>query len=68
MKQLLILSGKGGTGKTTAATAFVHFSHTHACADCDVDAPNLHIANSIQGTPITQEFQGMPRAFINPDD
>ena len=43
MKHLLILSGKGGTGKTTTAAAFIHFSQTRAMADCDVDAPNLHL-------------------------
>ncbi|MCK9171395.1 MAG: ATP-binding protein [Treponema sp.] len=41
MKQLLILSGKGGTGKTTVAGAFISLSHCRSCADCDVDAPNL---------------------------
>ena len=44
MKQLLILSGKGGTGKTTTASAFIRFSEARAFADCDVDAPNLHLA------------------------
>lgn len=43
MKMLLILSGKGGTGKTTTAAAFIQFSKSRAIADCDVDAPNLHI-------------------------
>lgn len=45
MKKLLILSGKGGTGKTTTAAAFIRFSEAKAFADCDVDAPNLHIVN-----------------------
>lgn len=43
MKRLLILSGKGGTGKTITAAAFIRFSQTKAIADCDVDAPNLHL-------------------------
>ena len=37
MKQLLILSGKGGTGKTTIASAFIKLSVAKAYADCDVD-------------------------------
>ena len=43
MKQLLILSGKGGTGKTTIASAFIKLADAKAYADCDVDAPNLHL-------------------------
>ena len=43
MKQLVILSGKGGTGKTTVAASFIALAHTRAYADCDVDAPNLQL-------------------------
>ena len=43
MKQLLILSSKGGTGKTTVASAFVRLADARVYADCDVDAPNLHL-------------------------
>ena len=43
MKQLLILSGKGGTGKTTIASAFIKLSGANIYADCDIDAPNLHL-------------------------
>ena len=43
MKQLLILSGKGGTGKTTVVGAFIKLNNSKAYADCDVDAPNLHL-------------------------
>ena len=43
MKQLLILSGKGGTGKTTMASSFIALSKAKTYADCDVDAPNLHL-------------------------
>ena len=35
MKRLLILSGKGGTGKTTTAAAFIRFAGAKAVADCD---------------------------------
>ena len=48
MKKLLIISGKGGTGKTTAAAAFIRFSGAKAFADCDVDAPNLHLVTPMK--------------------
>ena len=67
MKQLLVLSGKGGTGKTTVASVFVALSHTHAFADCDVDAPNLHLSTRIPNTCTSLPFEGMPRAYIQPD-
>ena len=50
MKQILILSGKGGTGKTTTAAAFIAFSQAKAMADCDVDAPNLHLVTKFKNT------------------
>ncbi len=65
MKQLLILSGKGGTGKTTTAAAFIHFSSARAVADCDVDAPNLHIVNSQQSQPEELPFFGGDKAQID---
>ena len=44
MKELLILSGKGGTGKTSITAAFAHLaSHPRVIADCDVDASDLHL-------------------------
>lgn len=66
MKQLLILSGKGGTGKTTVASAFVHLSKAKAVADCDVDAPNLHLILQRSGeTPIVTPYYGLPKAVID---
>ena len=67
MKQLLILSGKGGTGKTTVASAFIKISQAKAYADCDVDAPNLHLVSSGFPTPETEDFFGLLVAEINPD-
>lgn len=46
MKQLAILSGKGGTGKTTVAASFIALAENRAYADCDVDAPNLQLVVS----------------------
>jgi MinD superfamily P-loop ATPase len=41
--EIAIISGKGGTGKTTISAAFAAISGDLITADCDVDAPDLHI-------------------------
>jgi len=43
MKQITVMSGKGGTGKTTIASCFIKLAHEHIAVDADVDAANLHI-------------------------
>jgi MinD superfamily P-loop ATPase len=43
MRQILFLSGKGGTGKTSLAAAFAVLAEDKILADCDVDAANLHL-------------------------
>ena len=65
MKKLLVLSGKGGTGKTTTAAALLHFSGARAAADCDVDAPNLHMVAGQTGRPERKDFIGAERAVIH---
>lgn len=65
MKQLLILSGKGGTGKTTVASAFIELSKVKACADCDVDAPNLHLVLSALTDPKKTDYYGFGKAVID---
>jgi len=66
VKELLILSGKGGTGKTTLAAAFIHLAQARTYADCDVDAPNLHLIAGHKGQPRLQPFYGLPKAQIDP--
>ena len=65
MKQLLILSGKGGTGKTTVAGALIKLSQARAYADCDVDAPNLHLSMTQTADPERNDYYGMPKAQID---
>ena len=67
MRQLLILSGKGGTGKTTIAGAFIRLAQAKAYADCDVDAPNLHLVMNQASAPRRTEFYGMSKAHIDPE-
>ncbi len=66
MKQLLILSGKGGTGKTTIASAFIKLSMAKAYADCDVDAPNLHLVINQSSQAKRSNYYGLPKAVVNP--
>lgn len=66
MKQLVILSGKGGTGKTTVAASLVRLAQNKALADCDVDAPNLHLI--FQPTLVASKpFYGYQKAVLNRD-
>ncbi|MGO1368329.1 MAG: ATP-binding protein [Senegalia sp. (in: firmicutes)] len=67
MKKLLILSGKGGTGKTTIASAFIKLSEDKVFADCDVDAPNLHLVMNDLGKSITEDYYGMDKSYIDSD-
>ena len=43
MNEILIISGKGGTGKTSLTAAFAHLAKNHVICDLDVDAPDLHL-------------------------
>jgi MinD superfamily P-loop ATPase len=53
IKQLAIVSGKGGTGKTTIAAAFAALAKNKVIVDCDVDAADLHLL--LQPRAILQE-------------
>lgn len=43
MKELVIISGKGGTGKTSVTGSFAALARNAVLADCDVDAADLHL-------------------------
>ncbi len=66
LKQLTVISGKGGTGKTTIVGAFAYLVDNKVIADCDVDAPNLHLL--LHPEVITrEEFRGAKVAVIDRD-
>ena len=43
MKEIVIISGKGGTGKTSIISAFASLARNKALCDADVDAADLHL-------------------------
>ena len=66
MRELVILSGKGGTGKTSLTAAFASFADNMMLCDADVDAADLHL---LMAPDIKQktDFKGGNEAIINPD-
>jgi len=46
MKELVVISGKGGTGKTSLTASFAVLAQQAVVADCDVDAADLHLVLS----------------------
>jgi len=66
MKELVVISGKGGTGKTSLMAAFASLSENMVLCDADVDAADLHL---LMGPVIKQrsDFQGGGIAVIDPD-
>jgi MinD superfamily P-loop ATPase len=65
LKQIAVVSGKGGTGKTSIVASLAALASGRAVyADCDVDAPDLHLI--LQPKVIERrEFFGIKRAFID---
>ncbi|MBN1695059.1 4Fe-4S binding protein [candidate division WOR-3 bacterium] len=46
LKELVVISGKGGTGKTSLTASFTALAKSTIIADCDVDAADLHLVLS----------------------
>jgi MinD superfamily P-loop ATPase len=63
MKELVVISGKGGTGKTSITAAFASLAQNLVLADCDVDAADLHLVMS-PDIKEKQDFSGGKQAFI----
>lgn len=66
MKELLIISGKGGTGKTTITAALASLATNMVMCDADVDAADLHLLMNPAPKEIT-DFKGGGIAVINLD-
>ena len=66
MKELLVLSGKGGTGKTSLIGSFAHLAQSKVMLDCDVDASDLHLLLSPK-TIEKHEFRSGVKARVEAD-
>jgi len=65
IREVVVVSGKGGTGKTSVVGALVSLLTNRVAADCDVDAANLHMILN----PVIleeKEFIGGKKAIIDP--
>ncbi len=67
MKELVVISGKGGTGKTSVTASFAVLAERPVVADCDVDAADLHLV--LRPTGVKQhQFYGGHEAVIRQDE
>ncbi|VBB08368.1 Hypothetical protein LUCI_3640 [Lucifera butyrica] len=66
MKELVVVSGKGGTGKTSISAALAFLAPQKVIVDCDVDAANFHL---VSGAVIreTHEFKAGFEPYIDKD-
>ena len=65
MKELLVISGKGGTGKTSIVGSFAVLADSKVLADCDVDAADLHLLLN-PTVRATHEFSAGQQAVLDP--
>ncbi len=64
MKQIVFISGKGGTGKSTVVASLSLIVKNKIMADCDVDAPNLHLL--LKGKQLQKDdYYGAEEAIID---
>ena len=66
MHEILVISGKGGTGKTSLTAAFAHLAADSIICDLDVDAPDLHLLLRPDFRE-THDFHAGFEARIEPD-
>ena len=63
MKEVVILSGKGGTGKTSLVGSFAALAQSAVLADCDVDAADLHLLLSTSVKETLEFWSGQVAAI-----
>lgn len=66
MRELVVISGKGGTGKTSVTASFAVLAKEPVLADCDVDAADLHLVLHPEVKEL-HVFQSGHEAVINAD-
>ena len=64
VKELVVISGKGGTGKTSIAASFAALATNAVLADCDVDAADLHLLTAPRVVR-RESFSGGKRARVD---
>ena len=67
MKEIVVISGKGGTGKTSIVAAFAALAGKKVLADCDVDAADLHLVLNPR-IKNREDFSGGKKAKILEDE
>ncbi len=66
-KELIVISGKGGTGKTSLTASFAVLANRPVIADCDVDAADLHLLLAPQVTE-RHEFRSGHQAVVRDEE
>lgn len=67
MKEIIVISGKGGTGKTSIVSAFATLAQNKVLCDADVDASDLHLI--MTPNPVAEnEFRSGYTASIKPEE
>lgn len=66
LRELVVVSGKGGTGKTSVTASFASLADSAVIADCDVDAADLHVVLSPRVLSHHEFYSGM-EARIRPE-
>lgn len=67
MRELVVISGKGGTGKTSALSSFAALAENAVLVDCDVETPDLHLVLDPQ-VEQSCDFSGGDAAYIRWSD